>query len=333
VFAVFFCSIPFTAGAVTINENEANSINRTYNDYNNYGYISSADDEDWWVISFSQEGMATFYLGSLPADYDMDLFKGSETTPIAMSCSATREYIRCHVYPGIDYRIKISSYEGYSTTDSYLFRAKVYNLQDAKIFTTTQGGIDTRPDSADCLPIIWNMGFEGDGYLNNSANAAFVTMPLSDIFVTSNHGAAGLLTFNNSYIYASYSSPSSADRVISSGYYSGELSNVDLVIYSNCESASSANATYGNLVTQTLNKGAFLCIGWKGTIHVSATNYWLESFFSKMATGANAMVAMQYADQCIESHPTFSSHKPHLIDRFPYTGDYVTSYAYGLVLK
>ena len=203
IFVLLVSFLSINVYAVDIYENENNTINRTYNDYNNYGYISDSEDEDWWVISFAQEGMATFYLGSIPnyCDYDMKLYKNN--VEIAFSASSANEFIRCHVYPNVDYKIKIYSFGAGNTSDSYKFRAKVYSLREAKIFTTdtSVSTLYTRDDAEAIIPSIWAMGFGATEYYNNSASAAYGAMPNADIYITSNHGDPGRLAFKNSYIY------------------------------------------------------------------------------------------------------------------------------------
>ena len=77
VLIIFMTQCVFlTNAAGTIYENESLAVNTTYDDYNNYGYISAAYESDFWQITFSQTGMVTFYLGSIPSgiDYDMYLY-------------------------------------------------------------------------------------------------------------------------------------------------------------------------------------------------------------------------------------------------------------------
>ena len=58
-----------TVSSVALNETEPNNsytqAKRIYDDTNNYGYIGSAGDADWWVISFDIEGFANFYFRKL----------------------------------------------------------------------------------------------------------------------------------------------------------------------------------------------------------------------------------------------------------------------------
>ena len=84
-FSVIFLAIVVVAAMLAIpasaagtkNEVESNNsmsqADRTYDDYNNYGTINPAGDEDWWVVSFPNSGSGSFWLGNIPAGHDFDL--------------------------------------------------------------------------------------------------------------------------------------------------------------------------------------------------------------------------------------------------------------------
>lgn len=50
------------------------SANLTYDDYDNYGYISSTSDVDYYKVKFNSNGNANFWLGSIPPGTDFDLY-------------------------------------------------------------------------------------------------------------------------------------------------------------------------------------------------------------------------------------------------------------------
>jgi len=50
------------------------TANRTFDDYDNYGKISSEFDSDCWFITFAYEGMANFWLGDIPPGCDYNLY-------------------------------------------------------------------------------------------------------------------------------------------------------------------------------------------------------------------------------------------------------------------
>ena len=127
-------ALPAYAAAGTLNESESNNTystaDVTYNDYDNYGYISTTSDVDWWRIRFSYSGHTNFWLGNIPSncDYDLRLYSSNGTTLLGSSTGSgsANELITYTVTKNTTYYIKISSYAGSSTTQKYLLRAKVY---------------------------------------------------------------------------------------------------------------------------------------------------------------------------------------------------------------
>ena len=125
-----------TALAVTRNETEpnntttqANTYNRTYNDYDNYGKISYSDDYDYWVVSFSNSGTANFWLGDSPTgcNYNLYLFNSSGTQ---LACSenngTSTELISNHpVTGGVNYYILVrTANQNYNSATNYHMRTK-----------------------------------------------------------------------------------------------------------------------------------------------------------------------------------------------------------------
>ena len=66
------------AASGTINESENNNTvsaaDKTYDDYDNYGAISSTSDVDWWKVTFTQNGEANFWLGNIPSGCNYNLY-------------------------------------------------------------------------------------------------------------------------------------------------------------------------------------------------------------------------------------------------------------------
>lgn len=122
---------PKSAG--TIYESESNNTyttaDRTYDDYDNYGRLSTSGDIDWWVVRFSSSGNANFWLGNIPSgcDYDLRLYSSNGTNVLGSSVNSNNqsELITYYVTAGVDYYIRINSYSG-SSSSYYLFRAKNY---------------------------------------------------------------------------------------------------------------------------------------------------------------------------------------------------------------
>ena len=122
------------ASAGTIYESEPNNTysaaDLTYDDYDNYGYISTTSDVDWWKVKFNSSGTANFWLGNVPSgcDYDLRLYSSNGTTLIQSSTNSgnANELITINVSANVYYYIKINSYSGSSSSSRYLFRAKLY---------------------------------------------------------------------------------------------------------------------------------------------------------------------------------------------------------------
>ncbi len=310
-----------TLSGVALNETEPNGeytqAKRIYDDTNNYGYISSAGDVDWWVISFDTEGFANFYLGSLPKNYKMQIYKNNGSNLIAVSNddaafdenSKSNELFRIRVYQGINYYIKISgnSNSAYHSSDSYKLRCKVYALKPARVFTVDENnvliddGLDpiyTRDVAQNIIPSLWSMGYTAIEYENNSANAATTVYSTSDIIVTASHGYSGIMIFNSSRLFANQigSTTNSADKSLYSD--AGDASELDLVIYGTCFSGCDSN--FGNLVDVTLEKGAYACFGWENTIYTTPMAIWFDKLFEELATGKTVAEAIS----CAHDHIT-----------------------------
>ena len=122
------------AAAGTIYESEPNNTygtaDLTYDDYDNYGYISTTSDVDWWKIKFNSSGSANFWLGNIPSgcDYDLRLYSSNGTTLLQSSTNSgnANELITINVSANVYYYIKITSYSGSSSSSRYLFRSKLY---------------------------------------------------------------------------------------------------------------------------------------------------------------------------------------------------------------
>lgn len=313
IFVTMFCPVYANENTlIIINETEPNNTyigaDQTYDDYDNFGKISSPSDVDWWTITFTSEGIANFWLGKIPSgcNYDLQVFKSNGTTIIVESLKASnaQELCKVHVRSGETYYIKIDSASGSSNTN-YKMRVKNYPLGNANIFTTNQG-INTTGDATVFLPVVWDLGYGGQEYLNNSAADFYSQLPLSDILVASNHGDPGLAHFYNSNLYGfSFAGILPQDRALSN-FSSGSLSNAKLVIYSSCKSGL-PDSTFGNLVDQTISKGAFCCIGWKKTITSRSAEEWLHVFMLYIGMGKNIGNARSLTNDWVNDHSTYTA--------------------------
>ena len=123
----------------TVNESESNNTlstaDRTYDDYDSYGYLSSTSDVDWWKVSFVQSGTANFWLGTIPSgcNYDISLYnQAGVLLGGSYNSGQTAELIQSEVTAGTFYYIKIESVSGASSSQ-YLFRVK--NIPANKVYT------------------------------------------------------------------------------------------------------------------------------------------------------------------------------------------------------
>ncbi len=320
------CSIIVYSVSGTTYESEINNISSkadlTYEDYNNYGALTSEiDSADWWKLKFDEDGLANIWLGNIPSgcNYYIQVF----TDPGAGNSIATsnktsnqQELIRMRVEADTYYYIKVASTSGHSGSN-YLLRAKNYPVEGtARIFTTyyiynnddhSYSENSTEPDRvystrpiADSLDYIWDMGYAGGEYLNNVAAPIYNTMPDSIINVIACHGNKGYFTQGRSnaattVIYANgYNNMSSANRALST-YSNNALSNNYLTVYTSCYSGATSDQGYGNVVDMTLEKGAMNCIGWIGKVNTANSNYLVARLFEYMAQGNSAKKALDLA--------------------------------------
>ena len=117
------------------NEQESNdtieSANLTYDDCNNYGYISSINDVDYYKVKFAYGGVANFWLGDIPENCDYELYLYDEGgTLLAKSCNGgtVAELISYYPVSGEKYYyIKVASVSGYNAQSAYMVRTKLYD--------------------------------------------------------------------------------------------------------------------------------------------------------------------------------------------------------------
>lgn len=303
------------------NNDTASTADVTYDDENNYGTISSADDVDWWYVIPTSDGMANFWLGEIPSgcNYDLTLYKGNGTSIIVSSKNTGRkqELIRCHVYAGQVYRVKITSSSGYSAESYYKFRYKRSEMSEALFFTTDLGGSDSTTYADAAEQYIEDMGFDF-GLPRNNAYATTVRtkMPNTDICVICTHGMEGALelrskssTIGTTYLSGkAHNNMGSHDTAIET-MTAGALNEVELVVYFACY-AGGTDPVRGNLVDETLSKGAKCCIGWTDAIQMVVSEMWLETFFDYCSQGYNVYIAMRLTNNIVtNAYPNEDSSK------------------------
>ena len=171
--SALFSSSYIFASAGTIWESEDNGdfdiADVTYDDYDNRGYISYSDvygtnTGDIWKVTFTYDGHANFFLGSIPSgcNYDMAIYDGTISTVLATSFNtgSANELITLDVTAGSTYYIYIFSASGYSSSSAYLFRTKNYTY--ARLGKKLAGQIYNRT---------YYIGMASNDYINPCINA------------------------------------------------------------------------------------------------------------------------------------------------------------------
>ena len=137
-----------TLSAGTKSEAEYNDemeyADRTYDDYDNLGYMNDSDDVDYFKIKFNDSGVANFWLGNIPAGHDYDLYLYDENgVQLAYSNKSSNEQELISYYDvkaDTFYYMKVTTFSGSSTSLKYLLRAKWYesysDYEDNDTFST-----------------------------------------------------------------------------------------------------------------------------------------------------------------------------------------------------
>ena len=127
------------------------------------GYIKSASEKDYYVITFPYAGKVNFWLGEIPTGCDYDLYLYTESGRLASksdNTNTTQELISGYtVSAGIKYYMLVKSKSGYSTSKPYKLRAKWSPLSGFTYFYNKNpngnvgsfsiagiGGLTTKPD-------------------------------------------------------------------------------------------------------------------------------------------------------------------------------------------
>ena len=197
IISLVMSMMPVSVSAVTNNyetqnNNTISEADVTYDDYYNYGNLPDPLDVDWWSFTAPRTGMANIWLGNIPedCDFDMALFT-SNGEMLAESSNGfdDNEFIKCRVTAGTNYRVKITSFSNYTTyTDAYyLFRIKLYDFNEFRIFAYDCTDIDTTRDIDVSLPYLYSLGYPGQGYLINTVGPVYGTIPYSGIVVITHH--------------------------------------------------------------------------------------------------------------------------------------------------
>ena len=307
--------IPVAPAAGVIYESERNHYtgvaDRTYDDYDNYGAITSYDDQDFWVISFEEEGMANFWLGNIPAgcNYDLIISEYDTVQKYARTNQTGNadEMIRLHVKANTNYYIRVYSHYCHYSDSRYKMRVKWYPLKDAKYFGSNISDIndlDSISIGDEVMGYLWDMNFPGyPAYPDNTANSVLNSMSNTEVMTIFNHASPGQIDMPTNpsttplltTLYAgTNSSMTSNDRAISN--IPNSSINMSLLVFCGCNSGVTDANGY-NLVDEAIKKGAFSSIGWKNQIRIGDGKDWLVSFFEHCAEGYTVYDAALEADK------------------------------------
>lgn len=225
-----------------------------------------------------------------------------------MACSAkpsgTQEIVRCRVVSGYTYYAKVVTKGGYSGSQ-YKMRIKNNPIGYARFFSYNNSSINTQRTGDASMPYIWQMGYDGQCYVNNQAEPIYNTLPSSRIAVIDSHGDPGRMymdeTYNNVFCGTTNANMSWSSKSISS-YASGALSEVRFVMFAGCETGV-YDGSFGNLVDQALNKGVTCAMGWSNTIFVDGLDIWVKAFFNACTdTDKNIANAASIADERVKEY-------------------------------
>lgn len=282
--------------------NTTSKADTTYDDYDNYGTISSAADIDFWRFTPSETCFANIWLGNIPSgcSYTLSLLDSSYNA-VAMTKDhqyGSQKLMKCRLVGGKTYYVSIHSDSGYSADTYYRFRIKTYDLGVGRIFTSTDSDYDTSATGA-IKSTLWSMGYDADNYLNNSASAVFSTIASSRIVMIHNPAGAGYMTMpasiGHTYLCANnHANIQSYSRGLSA-LAAGAMSNTALAIYLGDYTANTHGA-YGNLVEMTLSKGASCAIGWYNELDRTFSTGWANAFFDKLNQNRSITAAIGAAD-------------------------------------
>ncbi len=285
------------------NNNTVTNADVTYDDYNNYGSLSSSTDVDWWTFTPTATGSANVWLGNIPSNchYNLYLYEFDGETLIAQATQFTDDQlINARVYAGVTYTVKISSVSGYANSN-YLFRVKNYTAaRKARYFTfyddvyDGENGvlIDFRAGFRACSSTINSMGYTTGNSYELTGKQVYENMPNYDLVHVESHAEPGRLNCGgSSYLYGS---TVIYDANINQGmgnYAYEALKKAKLIVMMGCNSGVN-DSLWGNLGAAAYNKGAHCSFGWMTEIAAVDAVPWQEEFYTLLSYGDNVGEAL-----------------------------------------
>lgn len=300
-------SSPAKAAAGTIYESEGNNTyltaEITYDDYNNYGTISSASDVDWWKMTFSTGGMVNIWMGRIPSgcDYDLSVYReDSEGMFYNYECATSvrrtgnQEFMKIKVYAGETLLVKVKSVAGYSSS-KYLLRFKLYDEGGMKFYYYFENGDTDATEEVRSIVDLFEMcDYSANYYLRQNATTIYNGLPNTGVVFLLGHANKGIMVAGSgTYLVAGDYNVQNSVSI--NNYGSTALSNNNLIVFGGCNTGLN-HQTAGNLVNRALSKGAHCCIGWKGEVLQRQLNDWLTTFSLYLSSGYNVAEAMTETD-------------------------------------
>lgn len=325
--SISIITINSASGSMTEYESNdyTDDATRTFDDYDNYGKISSASDIDFWTIEFDQEGMANFWLGNIPSgcNYDMYVFEEPKNQITmrqvfqSINTSNSQEFYRIHVKPSTEaiYIIGIISADGsYNSTSSYHLRVKNTPGFSAKYYVYDESynsrETNTYQYSSSVMPKLLNLDLSCSRLMNKSAEDIWNSLPNDTITIIASDAKFGTMYTYSSIgttelkTYTSYP-PTYREKTLSS-YENGALSNSSLIVFlGNWSAEEDIYTPSHNLIDMAISKGASNAIGWLEFVSDDTLALWLQKFFQETYSGYTLQEACVRADNYFLSLNTY----------------------------
>lgn len=289
------------------NHNSRSNAQLTYDDCDNYGKISSSSDNDWWKVVANKDGIANIWLGNIPsgcyyviAAYDDS---GAELAHSDIE-NHDQQLLKVRIEQYRTYYIRIFSKDGtYNASKQYKFRFKNYDIGTARIFGYNKDTEENTYASAqNVISNLWNMGYPGQAFLNNTSGPVYNTFPSSRIFTIMNKAAPGYIYLNGTRLFAkSYGSTTTGINKAIDTYSYNELTNVALAMFVG-DYTGSNSSSYGNLVDAAADKDVFVAVGWNTNIQLESSNAWTERLYEICKGQCTFEEALSAADAWAETY-------------------------------
>ncbi|MBQ7095007.1 MAG: hypothetical protein IJN80_00930 [Clostridia bacterium] len=264
------------AGTIYESANNNNSYTRaelTYDDYNNYGTISSVSDRDWWKIIPESNGLGNVWLGNIPGNCDYNIYVyNDELVHVGRSTNSgrTQELVRVRFYAGKPLYVWVQSIEHSYSNDQYLLRFKNYPIGKVGVFSFVTETVDNNGNPSilntyrirESATTLANYGFISTHYANNLAQTVRSVLPENQVVIISGHGNKGhVVCDQGTKLCGTYNANYTDTGIAISTLGSNSMSNMNLIVFDSCFSGVTGSIS-GNLVDQAIAKGAKTAIGW-----------------------------------------------------------------------